>query len=508
MDATRVDWSMGSQAARLADWDAALAVGRRVAGPGISVPASERARMREDFAELTPFAEERIIEFTSLDPSGFRSRAWVMSQERVDPREPRRAPTDARAAGGPDPREGLRHRRAPAQGARRPGGGAPRLRLADACWVSTTRSCPPDDEGLLYFVGPNVAEVEQRFLLPPRDFRLWIAVHEVTHRVQFGSAPWLRDHIRGQVDRYLGTVSLESNDLGKQIRRAIDEARAGADVRGMGGLFLLLNDEQREIVRHVQGVMSLLEGHASFVMNEVAKDHVSDLPRMRTALAERRRRAGGIERSFQRAIGFDKKIEQYDAGERFVREVVSRSGMEGLNRVWLGPEGLPTVEEIAEPVRLGRARRRELTCPAGLRPSPGSSNGSRRRRASTRCSRPATSSSSRAAGVPTRVCLLYSLWHLRRLFKIRLAVFHFDHKLRPDSAKDAAYVRTLAERPEAPVPSPDGGRRTTEGGVRGGVGVARRGCARPTDVRRVDGRRDRSRKATRSTIRRRRCCST
>jgi putative hydrolase len=117
----------------------------------------------------------------------------------------------------------------------------------------------------------------------------------------------------------------------------------------MGGLFLLLNDEQREIVRRVQGVMSLLEGHASFVMNEVSKDHVGDLPRMRKALAERRRRAGGLERSFQRAIGFDKKIEQYDAGERFVREAVAHAGMDGFNRVWLAPEGLPTIEEIAEP---------------------------------------------------------------------------------------------------------------------------------------------------------------
>jgi tRNA(Ile)-lysidine synthase len=50
------------------------------------------------------------------------------------------------------------------------------------------------------------------------------------------------------------------------------------------------------------------------------------------------------------------------------------------------------------------------------------------------------------SGGPDSVCLLYSLWHLRRLFRIRLAVFHFDHKLRPDSAKDAAYVRRLAER--------------------------------------------------------------
>jgi tRNA(Ile)-lysidine synthetase-like protein len=54
------------------------------------------------------------------------------------------------------------------------------------------------------------------------------------------------------------------------------------------------------------------------------------------------------------------------------------------------------------------------------------------------------------SGGPDSVCLLYSLWHLRRLFKIRLAVFHFDHKLRADSAKDAAYVRKLAERLKVP----------------------------------------------------------
>jgi putative hydrolase len=95
--------------------------------------------------------------------------------------------------------------------------------------------------------------------------------------------------------------------------------------------------------------MSLLEGHASYAMNEVTREHVRDHDRMRNALAERRRRAGGMERSFQRAIGFDKKIEQYDAGERFVRDVVARAGIDGFNRVWLAPEALPTVEEIAEP---------------------------------------------------------------------------------------------------------------------------------------------------------------
>ena len=50
------------------------------------------------------------------------------------------------------------------------------------------------------------------------------------------------------------------------------------------------------------------------------------------------------------------------------------------------------------------------------------------------------------SGGPDSVCLLYSLWHLRRLFEIRLAVFHFDHRLREASAEDATYVRRLSTR--------------------------------------------------------------
>jgi tRNA(Ile)-lysidine synthase len=70
------------------------------------------------------------------------------------------------------------------------------------------------------------------------------------------------------------------------------------------------------------------------------------------------------------------------------------------------------------------------------------------------------------SGGPDSVCLLYSLWHLRRLFEIRLAVFHFDHKLRPDSARDAVYVRRLAERLKLPFHL-----RTAEGGPKKGVSV-------------------------------------
>jgi tRNA(Ile)-lysidine synthase len=54
------------------------------------------------------------------------------------------------------------------------------------------------------------------------------------------------------------------------------------------------------------------------------------------------------------------------------------------------------------------------------------------------------------SGGPDSVCLLFALRRLRRLFGVRLEVFHFDHALREGSAADAAYVRRLAARLELP----------------------------------------------------------
>src|SRR5206468_708991 len=68
---------------------------------------------------------------------------------------------------------------------------------------------PPDDDGLIYFVGANVAGVERKFRFPARQFRLWISLHEVTHRLQFGEAPWLRGYLTGLMDSYLDSVEID-----------------------------------------------------------------------------------------------------------------------------------------------------------------------------------------------------------------------------------------------------------------------------------------------------------
>jgi coenzyme F420 biosynthesis associated uncharacterized protein len=349
MDAATVDWSMGSSAARLADWNTAVDVGRRIAGPGVPVPGADRARVREDLAEVVPRAEELIRGFTAMEVTGFRSRPWVMGRTdwmRANLNGLQRLiePLAERILEGRPTRAEFKRKALGAQA------GVLIGYVARKVLGQYDVFLPPDDEGLLYFVGPNIVEVEQRYALPARDFRLWIAIHEVTHRVQFGHATWLRGHLAEQVNAYLATVQLDPHQLMDQLKRAADEAKAGGDWRGAGGVFLLLSPEQRELFKRMQAMMSLLEGHASYVMNEVARDHVNDVDRMRRALSARRR-SSSVERTFQKAIGFDQKIQQYDAGERFVRTIVDRAGMSTFNLIWRSAAELPTPEEIAEPDR-------------------------------------------------------------------------------------------------------------------------------------------------------------
>jgi coenzyme F420 biosynthesis associated uncharacterized protein len=349
MEVTAIDWSMGSRAAVLLDWGTAAETGRRVGGTGPRTSAVERARLREDLGALVAEAEGAVTEFTGRRADGFRSRPWVMSrgewvsanlnglQRLLEPLAGKLVPAGAR-------RSELRRKALGAQ----VGGllGYVSRKVLGQYDVFL----PPDDDGLLYFVGPNVLEAEERFALDRRDFRLWIATHEVTHRAQFGSTPWLKPYLQRLIDAYLDTVRVESGELMAQLRRAAEEIRAGADWRGPQAMLLLMNDEQRALFAKMQSLMALLEGHASYVMNGVARGRVRDLGGMRRALRERRR-AGGVERGFQRAIGLETKIAQYDIGERFVRAVVSEAGMEGFNRVWDREEHLPALDEIAEPSR-------------------------------------------------------------------------------------------------------------------------------------------------------------
>ena len=260
--------------------------------------------------------------------------------------------------------------------------------------------------------------------------------------------PWLRPHLEGLIGRYLETVQIDSREVLSQLRRAAEAIRSGADWRGMNSILLIMNDEQRALFSRMQALMTLLEGHATFVMDAVAEGRVDDLDRMRNALRDREDALAAGSKVFQQAIGFETKVKQYATGERFVRSVVAEAGMDGLNRVWNDEANLPSPEEIGDPA-LGWGGSREADAsPAGRRPGPraGDQDGPRAR--DVREGRYGPGQRLGRSGF--RVSPVLAVAPAPSVHPIRLEVFHFDHRLRADSAKDGEYIGRLADRLRSP----------------------------------------------------------
>ena len=207
-----------------------------------------------------------------------------------------------------------------------------------------------DEQGIVYYVGPNVLSLEKKHDFPPREFRLWLALHEVTHRAQFTGIPWLREHFLSLVDQTLDAVDPDPKRLMEAARNILDARRRGEDPLGEGGLpMLLASEEQQEVLSQVMGMMSLLEGHGDVTMDRAGADLVPGAERFGRVLRERRNSARGINKLFQKLIGLEAKLNQYAAGERFIEIVEAEGGTELVDYAWRGPESLPTMDEIREP---------------------------------------------------------------------------------------------------------------------------------------------------------------
>ncbi|WP_375480338.1 zinc-dependent metalloprotease [uncultured Jatrophihabitans sp.] len=208
--------------------------------------------------------------------------------------------------------------------------------------------------GQLLLVAPNLVAVERLLQVDPHDFRLWVCLHEVTHRVQFTAVPWLRQHMLGEVAALGDTFDTDPAELRRRLSGAASElvkaVRGQGD--GSGLLTVLATPEQRVVIERVTAFMSLVEGHAEYVMNAVPSEVIPSQQVIESRFAVRRRRGGNpLDRLLRRLLGLDAKTRQYVDGSAFVRSVVERIGVDDFNAIWTSVETLPTRAEIAEPAR-------------------------------------------------------------------------------------------------------------------------------------------------------------
>ncbi len=202
----------------------------------------------------------------------------------------------------------------------------------------------------LYFVGPNLLEMERRFGFVREDFLLWVSLHEVTHRFQFEGVPWLRAHFLNLISEWTGALNIDARGLAKRFGTAARKlANKDLPAEERHPIYLLADEEQRALLDRLQALMAVVEGHGNWVMDTAGAVTIPTFGRMREVFQGRRRSQNIVQRVVSNVLGLEMKMRQYELGQSFCDAVALRAGPEALQRLWLGPEHLPTIGELRAP---------------------------------------------------------------------------------------------------------------------------------------------------------------
>ncbi|MGC4112801.1 MAG: zinc-dependent metalloprotease [Nocardioides sp.] len=330
----------------MVDWQLAVSLGSRVAGAGPSVSADEAAATVAELRQGAERSTSYVKDFTGLDAGALTApvlvvdrAAWI--QANADGFAQLLGPVIEKVTERKGPPGALTR----AVGSRVTGAEVGGLLGFMASKVLGQFDPFHDPHGRLLLVAPNVVHVERELAVDSHDFRLWVCLHEETHRVQFTAVPWMRDHLFAQLLALADSVEPQRflDDGLKRVAEAVREGKVGSIVEVFG------SPEQKEILDRVTAVMSLLEGHADYVMDGVGPTVIPTVDTIRRAFNERRKGVGALDRLLRRLLGLEAKMAQYRDGSGFVRTVVDKVGMADFNAVWASADNLPTLSEIHDP---------------------------------------------------------------------------------------------------------------------------------------------------------------
>jgi coenzyme F420 biosynthesis associated uncharacterized protein len=337
--------------AQFVDWDLAEMTAATLGRTGPTVSLSEAADVVADLRRLAAEAQEHVAAYTGLratltDP-GVRvvdRRDWAAAN--IAGLRQVVTPLAERLTGGRQP--GVV---ASAIGARLTGLQAGSVLAYLSGRVLGQYEVFAADPGQLLLVAPNIVDVERRLEADPRDFRMWVCLHEVTHRVQFTAVPWMRAHFLGEVQAFVDASQLDKEQLAERLRHGVAslaDAVRNPDSRA-SVLDLVQTPAQRRVLDRLTALMTLLEGHAEFVMDGVGPEVVPSVEEIRVTFNRRREAANPLERVLRKLLGIEVKLRQYAEGRKFVHTVVERVGMDGFNKVWQSPLTVPRLTELADP---------------------------------------------------------------------------------------------------------------------------------------------------------------
>lgn len=335
------------------DWEFAKTTAARLVNPGPDVTEQEARQVVEDIRRSARRAVDPVAETSRLHAPGAAPAPLVVDRPtwvsvNADSMATMFEPIARKlSAASPAPPPAL----AQMIGGKVTGAEAGALFAFLSSRVLGQYDLAPGGTPKLLLVAPNLVQAERELEVDPTDFRAWVCMHEETHRVQFTAVPWLRDHLieRTQalaVDMVPDPTALKDRlaALARNVPGAL-----GGDGQGLADVFA--TPEQKRRMAEITAVMSLLEGHADVVMDEVGPAHIPSVATIRARFDERRKGAGTLDRFLRRLMGLEAKMRQYRDGAAFVRAVQDTVGIDGFNAVWTSPDTLPRPAEITDPQR-------------------------------------------------------------------------------------------------------------------------------------------------------------
>ncbi|MET3806201.1 coenzyme F420 biosynthesis associated uncharacterized protein [Nakamurella sp. UYEF19] len=339
-------------AAEAIDWAAAVRSGQRLAPTGPDVSAEQARQAVQDLQQFSAKAELIVRDTTGLGHGLPVEKAFVVDRPHwieatAQGMAELTAPLAAKLAGKLDQ--------------------APRAKTAAGAQLGVVLSflssrvlgqydplAPPGPDsvsgapGRLLLVAPNIIKVERELHADPVDFRMWVCLHESTHRLQFTAVPWLREHFRGLVAEFGEAADTDASELLGRIVKAVKGGRGSAG--GSSWIETVQTPEQRLIFDKLMALMTLLEGHADHVMDAVGPTVIPSVGEIRKSFTLRRKKGRGpFDRILRSLLGMDMKMAQYVKGAAFVSAVVDEVGMDAFNTIWTSPETLPTRAETTDP---------------------------------------------------------------------------------------------------------------------------------------------------------------
>ncbi|MHB1835892.1 MAG: zinc-dependent metalloprotease [Solirubrobacteraceae bacterium] len=202
----------------------------------------------------------------------------------------------------------------------------------------------------LLFVLPNLGQAVRAFDAREEEFVTWVALHEVTHAVQFSAVQWLHGHLSGLVAQLLKSAQLRvERRRSPRLPSTAELFDAGRALRSGDLISIVTTPAERETIDRVQATMAVIEGHAEHVMDAVAPDLLPSLPQLRAALNRRRHSQSATSRLLARLLGMELKMRQYEQGKAFFDAIVRAAGTDAMARAFSEPEALPSLAELTDP---------------------------------------------------------------------------------------------------------------------------------------------------------------